>query len=130
MESITDTEHMLLNEDVESEPEEPEFDINNPFGERIVDELGNVLQPGTAAYLKVVGDRSKCNKRTKDSQVREYASFEAWVKAAKGPEVWVEFAASRLSVEEADTILAGYIHSRINKRVFKKVRFGNLFVSI
>ena len=110
----SDPEHEVEVEDA--------FDVTNPFKESIKDSEGNLLEPGTRAYYKQMGERSKCNKRTKAAQDREYKTFQTWVEAAKGPDVWKAFAASTLAVEDAGTIMAGFIAARINKTVFKKVR--------
>ena len=102
-------------------------DLNNPFGDVVTNETGETLEVGSVEYFKKLGDRSKFDKKTREAQIREFRNLELWVVQAKGADIWDRFANSTMPVSEADCLLSGYIQTRFNKTVFKKIKLSYTF---
>ena len=105
----------------DSSQDHVELNVMNPFGDVVKNSAGEILEPGTLEFCKEVGERSRYTPKTRATHIREWGAFESWVKQAKGADTWNKFLNSTLDIPEADSLLAGFIFSRYNKTVFKKV---------
>ena len=101
--------------------EEVQFDLDNPFGDEVCGEDGELLVPGTESFFEQVGERQRYTKQTWAKMNREWGHFQDYVVRKRGAQFWQKILDGSADAKDVDIVLTGFLFGRYNLSIFQQV---------